>query len=148
MDIFSKVFTIKVNFKQSNRNTAQAMKDLFGIEISHTQIANYCEYGAAFSALFSTHAPFNPSQNLVADETYIKINGKGHYVWIIYDRDKETVVSYHISDMRDTKACITAIVKAINKYPELPKELNFTSEPILPIHSHFNISQKSITTHL
>ena len=128
MDIFSKVLTIKVNLKQSNRNTTQAMKDLFGIEISHTQIANYCEYGAAFSALFSTHAPFNPSQNLVADETYIKINGKGHYVWIIYDRDKETVVSYHISDMRDTKACITAIVKAINKYPELPKELNFASD--------------------
>lgn len=36
MDIFSKVLTIKVNLKQSNRNTAQAMKDLFGIEISHT----------------------------------------------------------------------------------------------------------------
>ena len=68
MDIFSKVLTIKVNLKQSNRNTAQAMKDLFGIEISHTQIANYCEYGAAFSALFNAHAPFNPSQNLVADE--------------------------------------------------------------------------------
>ncbi|PGH20543.1 hypothetical protein RN96_10165 [Fusobacterium polymorphum] len=27
--------------------------------------------------------------------------------------------------MRDTKACITAIVKTINKYPELQKELNF-----------------------
>ena len=128
MDIFSKVLTIKVNLKQSNRNTAQAMKDLFGIEISHTQIANYCEYGAAFSALFNAHAPFNPSQNLVADETYIKVNGKRHYVWIIYDRDKETVVSYHISDTRDTKSCITAIVKAINKYPKLPKELNFASD--------------------
>ncbi|PGH22782.1 hypothetical protein RN96_06740 [Fusobacterium polymorphum] len=73
----------------------------------------------------NAHAPFNPSQNLVADKTYIKINGKRHYVWIIYDHDKETVVSYHISDMRDTKACITAIVKVINKYLELPKELNF-----------------------
>ena len=89
MDIFSKVLTIKVNLKQSNRNTAQAMKDLFGIEISHTQIANYCEYGATFSALFNAHAPSNPSQNLVTDETYIKINGKRHYVWIIYDCDKE-----------------------------------------------------------
>lgn len=128
MDIFSKALTIKVNLKQSNRNTAQAMKDLFGIEISHTQIANYCEYGAAFAALFNAHAPFKPSQNLVADETYIKINGKRHYVWIIYDRDKETVVSYHISNVRDTKACIVAIVKAINKYPELPKELNFASD--------------------
>ena len=65
------------------------MKDLFGIEISHIQIANYCEYGAAFSALFNAHAPSNPSQNLVADEIYIKINGKRHYVWIIYDCDKE-----------------------------------------------------------
>lgn len=65
---------------------------------------------------------------LLLMKTYIKINGKRHYVWIIYDRDKETVVSYHISDMRDTKACITAIVKAINKYSELPKELNFASD--------------------
>jgi|GEM_PF-6361200 hypothetical protein len=128
MDIFSKVVTIKVNLKQSNRNTVQAMKDLFGIERSHTQIANYCEYGVAFSALFNAHVPSNLSQNLIADETYIKINGKRHYVWIIYNRDKETVASYHISDMRDTKVCITAVVKAINTYLELPKELNFASD--------------------
>jgi len=49
-------------------------------------------------------------------------------LWIIYDHDKETVVFYHISNTRDIKACITAIVKAINKYPEFSKELNFASD--------------------
>ena len=128
MDIFSKAITLKVNLKLSNRDTAIAMNDLFGIHISHSQISNYCLHAACFASLFNSSAPFVPSSSLVADETYIKVNGKKHYVWIIYDRIKETILSYHISDKRDSCACITAIVKAVKKFPSLPKSLKFASD--------------------
>ena len=128
MDIFSKVLTIKVNLKQSNRNTAFAMKDLFGVDISHTQITKYCTQASCFASLFNMNSPIVPSCNLVADETYIKVKGKKHYVWIIYDWTNESIVSFHISDKRDTAACITAIVKAIKKYPNIPDKIKFSSD--------------------
>lgn len=45
--IFSKVIYFKVNLKLSNRDTALAMKDLYGINISHTTINTYCNMASS-----------------------------------------------------------------------------------------------------
>lgn len=128
MDILSKVLTLRINSKLSTRDTAQALYDLFGIEISHTQVANYCTRASYLISLFNTKITNEYSNNLVADETYIKVKGQKHYVWIIYDRIKETVVSSFISSKRDTTSCITAIVKSLKKYVSIPETIKFASD--------------------
>jgi transposase-like protein/regulator of replication initiation timing len=128
MDIFSKIITLKVNLKLSNRTTAIAMLDLFNISISHTQVANYCTAAAHLISLINENTKTNPSDQLVADETYIKVNGKKHYVWIIMDVISGSVVASHISDKRDTTACVTAIVKAIKQYDVIPSTIHFASD--------------------
>jgi len=35
-----------------------------------------------------------------ADETYIKVAGNGHWLWIVMDRDTRTVISWHLSKTR------------------------------------------------
>lgn len=148
-DIFTKILTFSVNHKLSNRACSQAMTDFFGVKISHTQVANYCSNAASVIATLNHHAPVRISDSLVADETYIKVKGKIHYIWIIYDYHYGSVISYHISDKRDTEACITAIVKALHKYKDRPETINFLSDAYTAyplalqyVSAHFNIEFK------
>lgn len=147
LDILSKVLFFKVNLRLSNRLASIALKDLFDISISHTTIATYCQICSKIISVFNANYKFKPSNQLVADETYIKVKGKKHYVWIIYDLVNSVILSYKISSKRDTAACIEAITKAIKCYgDDLPEEINFSSDmftayplALQTIAPHFNI---------
>ena len=54
------------------------------------------------------------STNWHADETYIKIKGVGHWLWIVYCRDKSYVLSWHISRMRTHKDALKVFKKALS----------------------------------
>ena len=78
--IFSKVIYFKVNLKLSNRDTALAMKDLYGINISHTTINTYCNMASSLVYSINSTKTDKISNQIVGDETYIKVKGKKHYV--------------------------------------------------------------------
>ncbi|WP_288867046.1 DDE-type integrase/transposase/recombinase [uncultured Sneathia sp.] len=126
--IFSKVIYFKVNLKLSNRDTALAMKDLYGINISHTTINTYCNMASSLVYSINSTKTDNISNQIVGDETYIKVKGKKHYIWILYDLKYENIVAYHISEKRDFNACATVFLKLIEKYEEKPKELFVMSD--------------------
>ncbi|WP_156285865.1 DDE-type integrase/transposase/recombinase [Oceanivirga salmonicida] len=115
--IFSLVISYKVNLKLSNRDTASAMKDFYDIDISHTTINTYCSMAAKLVIYLNTiNKSENISNNIVGDETYIKIKGKKHYVWILYDLIHKNLITYHISEKRDFNACATVFLKLIECY--------------------------------
>lgn len=121
--------TYHVNLKLSTRQTAHAMEEIHGIKISHTMIAKYAMTAAAVIKPFVDTFDYKPSKILSADETYIKVKGIKHYVWIIMDACKKSILGYQVSDTRAVGPCILAMRMAFEKFKEFPnKALKFIAD--------------------
>ena len=59
----------RINLKLSLRQTVQALKEIHGIEISHTMVNNYAKTAAVLVRPFVDSYDYKPSNELVADET-------------------------------------------------------------------------------
>jgi transposase-like protein/ssDNA-binding Zn-finger/Zn-ribbon topoisomerase 1 len=114
--------TYHVNLKLSTRQTAHALSEVHGIKISHTMIANYAITAAAVIKPFTDTFDYKPSKILSADETYIKVKGIKHYVWIVMDACKKSILGYQVSDTRAVGPCILAMRMAFEKFKEFPNK--------------------------
>ena len=121
--------TYHVNCKMSTRQTAHVLEEVHGIKISHRTVANYALTAAAVIKPFVDTFNYKPSKILSADETYIKVKGIKHYVWIVMDACKKSILGYQVSDTRATGPCILAMRMAFDKFKEFPgKALNFVAD--------------------
>lgn len=121
--------TYHVNLKLSTRQTSHALKEVHGIDISHTMVANYALTAAAVIKPFVDTFDYNPSNIVSADETYIKVKGIRHYVWIVMDACKKSILGYQVSDTRAVGPCILAMRMAFDKFKNFPgKALNFIAD--------------------
>lgn len=93
--------TYLVNFGLSTRKTRDIMREVHGIKISHTQIANYATTVAYCIKPFVDSYDYKPTNFLVADETYTKVKNSKRYVWFIMDAIKKYILGYRSSDSRD-----------------------------------------------
>lgn len=120
--------TYKVNLGLSLRKTAEALKEIHGIHISHQQVANYCKTAAVCIKPFTDNYDYNVGRAFTADETYIKIRGVKGYVWFIMDAAKRAIIGYQISDNRGVGPCILAMRMAFRHLKELPKDFRFIAD--------------------
>ena len=121
--------TYRVNLKLSLRQTVQALKDIHGIDISHTMVNNYAKTAAVIIKPFVDSYDYNPSNELAADETYIKISGVKAYVWLIMDKVSRSILGYQVSTSRDVGPCILTMRMAFDKFKEFPgKALKFIAD--------------------
>ena len=120
--------TYKVNLGLSLRKTAQALKDIHGISISHQQVANYCKTAAICVKPFVDNFDYDVKNVFTADETYIKIRGIKGYIWFIMDATKRSIIGYQISDNRGVGPCILAMRMAFNKLKALPDNFRFIAD--------------------
>jgi len=67
--------------------------------------------------------PYELTEELTGDETYVKVKGKNHYVFFVSDKVKKIITSYQVFDKRDTLAAIKTIYQTLLKYPVKPKNL-------------------------
>ena len=112
--------TYRVNLKLSLRQTVQALKEIHGIEISHTMVNNYAKTAAVIIRPFVDSYDYNPSNELAADETYIKIKGVKSYVWLIMDKVSRSILGYQVSTSRGVGPCILTMRMAFNKFKDSP----------------------------
>ena len=127
--------TYHVNLKLSTRQTAHALAEVHGIKISHTMIANYAMTAAAVIKPLTDTFDYKPSKILSADETYIKVKGIKHYVWIVMDACKKSILGYQVSDTRSVGPCILAMRMAFEKFKEFPnKALKFIADGYSAYH--------------
>jgi len=121
--------TYHVNLKLSTRQTAHALEEIHGVKISHTMVANYAMTAASVIKPFVDTFDYKPSNILSADETYIKVKGIKHYVWIIMDACKKSILGYQVSDTRAVGPCILAMRMAFEKFKVFPnKALKFIAD--------------------
>lgn len=127
--IMSLCLTMHVNLGLSLRKTAQALKDLYNINISHQQVANYARTAALVIKPFVDNYDYEPSNTMTADETYIKVRGVKGYVWFIMDAVKRSILGYQVSDNRSVGPCILAMRMALRNFKEkLPQGFKFIAD--------------------
>lgn len=127
--IMSLCLTLHVNLGLSLRKTAQAMNDLYGIKISHQMVANYARTAALVIKPFIDNYDYEPSNTLVADETYIKIRGIKGYIWFIMDAVSRSILGYQVSDNRGVGPCILAMRMAFRGFKDkLPENFKFIAD--------------------
>ena len=88
--------TYQVNLGLSLRKTAQALKDIHGISISHRQVANYCKTAALCIKPFVDNYDYKTDDIFTADETYIKVKGIKGYIWFIMDAVSRSIIGYQM----------------------------------------------------
>ena len=126
--IMSLCLSYRVNLGLSLRKTAQAMKDIHGISISHQMVANYCKTAAVCIKPFVDTYPYEKGSSFVADETYIKVRGIKGYIWLIINAATRAVIGYQVSDNRGVGPCIMAMRMAFQHLKELPEDFRFIAD--------------------
>lgn len=126
--IMSLCLTMHVNLQLSLRRTAQALNDLYGIKISHQQVASYARTAALVIKPFVDHYDYHASNTFTADETYIKVRGVKGYVWFIMDALSRSILGYQVSDNRSVGPCILAMRMAFRHFKKLPENFRFIAD--------------------
>lgn len=109
--------------------TAQALRDIHGIKISHQQVANYCTTAAICVKPFTDSYDYKVGKVLTADETYIKIRGIKGYIWFIMDAARRSILGYQISDNRGVGPCILSMRMAFKHFKDkLPENFKFIAD--------------------
>ncbi len=126
--VMSLCLTLHVNLGLSLRKTSQALKDLYNIQISHQQIANYCKTAAICIKPFVDNYDYGSGDTFTADETYTKIRKKKSYIWFIMDAAKRSIIGYQVSDNRGVGPCIMAMRMAFRHLKELPENFHFIAD--------------------
>ena len=120
--------TYHVNLGLSLRKTAEALKEIHNVDVSHTMVANYARTAAAVIKPFVDSYEYKISDTMVADETYIKVKGIKGYVWFIMDAVSRSILGYQVSDNRGVGPCILAMRMAFRNLKKLPENFRFIAD--------------------
>jgi len=133
------ILTYAVNYGLPARKVSALMFDVHKIKISHQTVLNYLHAVAPIVKPFVDGFPYELSDQLCGDETYIKVNGKWHYIFFFFDAVKKIILSYRVSPHRDTVSAIKAIDDVLTKLKEFPKDLKLITDgnPIYLLAQHF-----------
>lgn len=120
--------TYHVNYGMSYRQTAAILKDIHEVYISYKTVENYCKAASSIVHPILEFYPYELSDTIAADETYIKILGKTAYIFFWFDSIKKIVTSYRVYEKRDSLSSIKAAYSTLIKYDKLPKSLKVISD--------------------
>ncbi len=112
--------TFSVSFGLSARMSAQVLKRVFDISISHQTVINYINASACYLTGFvDENCPY-PDGPCAADETYIKVEGYTRYTWLILEQKRRAICGYNLSNTRGTEPAL-ALLNSCYGPPESPK---------------------------
>ena len=120
--------TYHVNYGLSYRQTASILQDIHEVKLSYKTVENYCKAASSIVHPLLEFYPYELSDTIAADETYIKILGKTNYIFFYFDAIKKIVTSYRVFDKRDSLSSIKAAYSTLIKYEKLPESLKVISD--------------------
>lgn len=122
------VLTYYVNYGLSSRKTAQILRDVHGIRLSHQTVINYSEAAASILEYLNNNYEYNLNNTITFDETYIKVSGKNHYVFFGSDTESKIITSYRIFSNRTTKEAVITLNETFKKFKEPPNDLTIITD--------------------
>ena len=120
--------TYHINYGLSYRQTSSILKDIHEIDISYKTVENYCKSVSPTVQALLEFYPYDLSDTIAADETYIKVLGKTAYIFFYFDAIKKIVTSYRVFEKRDSLSSIKAAYSTLSKYDTLPDSLKVISD--------------------
>ena len=126
--VISLCLTYHVNYGLSYRQTSSLLKDIHQICISYKTVENYCKAVSSIVHPLLEFFPYDLSDTIAADETYIKVAGKTAYIFFYFDAIKKIVTSYRAFDKRDSLSSIKAAYSTLTKFDSLPPSLKVISD--------------------
>ena len=117
------VLTYYVNYGLSSRKTALILRQVHGLKISHQTVVNYASKVSKLVKPLVDNYPYQLTNTLSGDETYIKVRGKNQYVFFWSDPHTKIITSYTIYANRDTKNACQSIYDCLSKYKNIPENL-------------------------
>jgi putative transposase len=104
----------------SLRTTAQMLDEHFGLKVSYEAVRQW----VLKCGTLSLPTP-QPEVSTVwhADETYVKVKGEGHWLWLVYCHESGTILSWHLSKKRTQQDAITLLRGARENAGMRPREL-------------------------
>jgi len=96
----------------SLREIAKKFKKYFDITISHECVRKWV---LVAKNLVVSDEEIIATKTWHIDETYIKIKGKGFWLWIVYCRESRHVIAWHISETHLLKDAIVVLKKAMKQ---------------------------------
>jgi len=126
LSVIGLILTFHITLELSTRTTAYALKKIFGIKISHNTIARVAKVASVICHQFNLkNIPKVPGYQ-AGDETYIKVKGKHHYVWLAIAKFRSIITAYKVSDNRGEIPAIETIYMASEKHLK-----NDNNDPLL-----------------
>lgn len=120
--------TYHVNYGMSYRQTSALLRDIHEVYLSYKTVENYCKAVSTIVHPVLEYFPYELSDTIAADETYIKILGKTNYIFFYFDAIKKIVTSYRVFEKRDSLSSIKACYSTLCKYDTLPDSLKVISD--------------------
>jgi putative transposase len=113
-DILGLVLAFHISCAITARKTAFILRNVFNVPISYQTVLNYAESAAYHCHLFNLQrkGPIDPISS--ADETYIKIRGKHHFVFFFISTKSLKITAYHLADNREVLPATIAMTEAIH----------------------------------
>ena len=100
----------------STRQTAFALKRIFGIPISHTTVSRIARIASFICHNFNIKKIPKVPGAQAADETYIKIKGTFHYVWLAISKFRSIITTYKVADNRGEIPAVETVYNASIKH--------------------------------
>ncbi len=99
-----------VSLGLSSRMTAQALRRIHGIKVSHQTVLNWLEAAAplAWNTLQKLKGSMHEA-GVAADETYIKICGAWHYTWFVIGVESRAIWGWNVSENRGVMPAVAVI---------------------------------------
>ncbi len=122
INIFALILTLHISYAITARKTAHMLRNMWNIAVSYQTVLNYVETAAYYCHKFNLKHKGEIDDINAGDETYVKVKGVWHYVWLFICSNSRKIASYHFSDNRGAKAAITTMLEAVrtaNKQQEI-----------------------------
>ena len=104
----------------SLRTLSRKMLEFFDIKISHEGIRQWILFGKKNEFL---DEKISNCQTWQVDETYIKVKGRGYWLWVVYSKESRQVLAWHISVGRFFKDAKKVLLKARKRTGGRPSKI-------------------------
>ena len=113
INIFAIILTLHISYAITARKTAHMLKNIWNISLSHQTVLNYVQTAAYHCHKFNLKYKGAIDDINAGDETYVKIKGVWHYVWLFIGSASKKICAYHFSDNRGAKAAIKTMLETV-----------------------------------
>lgn len=144
MNVFALILSLHISYAVTARKTAHMLRNIWGVRVSYQTVLNYVQAAAYYCHKFNLKHKGHIDRINAGDETYVKIKGVWHYVWLFICSSSRKICAYHISDNRGAKPAIATMLETVRTAKENQDVTLVTDgNPAYQAGLHFINSQKN-----